>query len=256
MRAKRIDVEYVLNNFRVIDGGMERFNHMLQKWTPVPQTPAKDGYCPVSVGGAACGVPKGSYQYHRLLWVLVHKEDIAEGMQIDHINGIRSDNRIENLRLSTKRENDQNKQVHRQGHLNGTFYIPATKTYGAQIQINKHRVNLGRFPTEELAQEAYFSACQHIELYTGDTVQFRVYIRNTVGCTKDDSKKFIRRTGNKYRAYIYVGRTQVCLGGYSQLKEAQIVRDFALKAIDKYQTRDQFRAMVMEWYSERLTALE
>lgn len=46
---------------------------------------------------------------HRWLW----KElvgDIPEGMEIDHINGVRTDNRIENLRLVTRKTNMQNQK--------------------------------------------------------------------------------------------------------------------------------------------------
>lgn len=44
------------------------------------------------------------YQVHRLCWE-IEFGDIPEGMEIDHINGVRDDNRIENLRLVTKADN-------------------------------------------------------------------------------------------------------------------------------------------------------
>lgn len=45
---------------------------------------------------------------HRVIWELTYGE-IPSGMQIDHINRDRSDNRIENLRLVTMTENMHNK---------------------------------------------------------------------------------------------------------------------------------------------------
>lgn len=48
------------------------------------------------------------YRTHRIVWEL-HNGKIPKGMQIDHINGVRSDNRIENLRIVTNKINSQNR---------------------------------------------------------------------------------------------------------------------------------------------------
>lgn len=41
------------------------------------------------------------YLVHRIIWIMLNG-DIPDKMEIDHINGVRDDNRIENLRLVTK----------------------------------------------------------------------------------------------------------------------------------------------------------
>ena len=52
------------------------------------------------------------YHAHRIIWI-IHNGKIPPNLEIDHINCIRNDNRIENLRLVTHKENMQNLVKHR-----------------------------------------------------------------------------------------------------------------------------------------------
>jgi len=63
----------------------------------------KYGYLCVKVDGQL-------YQLHRIIWVLNDNSDPRE-MEIDHINGVRDDNRIKNLRCVTKQENQKNRKI-------------------------------------------------------------------------------------------------------------------------------------------------
>lgn len=56
----------------------------------------KNGYAVIS-----------SVLVHRIIWETFNGE-IPEGYEIDHINTVRNDNRIENLRLATHKENSNN----------------------------------------------------------------------------------------------------------------------------------------------------
>ena len=60
------------------------------------------GYLRVKVNG-------GEYRVSRLIWKMYYKEDPSEELQVDHINRIRTDNRIVNLRLVTSLENIHNR---------------------------------------------------------------------------------------------------------------------------------------------------
>lgn len=65
-------------------------------------TPTAKGYMRIRLGD--------QFDYvHRLIWEHVNGP-IPKGMHIDHINGVRDDNRIENLRLVTPKENMQHRE--------------------------------------------------------------------------------------------------------------------------------------------------
>lgn len=93
------------------------------------------------------------YKAHRLAWLYVY--GTWPKNQIDHINGIRTDNRIENLRDVTRRKNQQNRPEHRRGHLVGTSFRKDLKQWQATIVINKKKYHIGYYKTANKAHDAY-----------------------------------------------------------------------------------------------------
>ena len=85
------------------------------------------------------------YLQHRLAWLYVYGE-LPHG-QIDHINGIRDDNRILNLRTVTAKENLKNQRMRKTNTsgFTGVFWDKINKKWRAQIQYNKKQINLGSF---------------------------------------------------------------------------------------------------------------
>ena len=72
---------------------------------------------------------------------------------IDHRDGNPSNNRIENLRVTTHQGNMWN-QVRAKGYS----WHEQTKKWMAQIKVNGKTINLGYFDTEEEAHQAYLDA--------------------------------------------------------------------------------------------------
>ena len=94
------------------------------------------------------------YRAHRLAWLIVYGSFPPD--QIDHINGVKHDNRIMNLRAVTHAENSRNRPLYignKSGHT-GIFYNKRMKKWVAQIGGTDKRVNLGSFENKEDAIEA------------------------------------------------------------------------------------------------------
>ena len=71
---------------------------------------------------------------------------------VDHINGIRTDNRICNLRPANSFVNSQNRTA------KGFTKPKQTKKWSASITVNRKRIHLGYFHTQEEAHLAYLNA--------------------------------------------------------------------------------------------------
>ena len=102
---------------------------------------------------------KKSLLAHRVAWTIANGA-IPDGLEIDHINGDEGDNRLANLRLATRSENQWNKKKHRVDNkckLLGVDMIP-NGSYRAQIKKNKKTIYLGLFKTPEEAHQAYMKA--------------------------------------------------------------------------------------------------
>lgn len=82
---------------------------------------------------------------HRLAWFLYY--GIEPEDQIDHINGIRVDNRITNLRVATHQENmkNQRKPVNNKSSIVGVSWHKPTHRWQVSINTNNKRKHLGYF---------------------------------------------------------------------------------------------------------------
>jgi hypothetical protein len=84
---------------------------------------------------------------HRVIWAIV-KDHWPTG-EIDHVNGNRSDNRIENLRCVSFIENQRNRAIPKNNTSGscGVYWDKSRDKWKAAIYVNGRAVNLGRFNT-------------------------------------------------------------------------------------------------------------
>jgi hypothetical protein len=110
------------------------------------------GYRMIWVDGRLC-------TEHRLAWLYVHGEWPARC--IDHINGIKHDNRIANLREATHSQNSMNVAVRPDANssgFKGVSWHRGAKKWRATINKSRKQIHLGFFSDPAAAHAAYAAA--------------------------------------------------------------------------------------------------
>lgn len=112
----------------------------------------KDGYTSIYVCGKF-------FQAHRVVWLLTYGN--WPQCAVDHINGNRSDNRVENLRLCSLSQNQWNKKAATSSStgLKGVVHARCKTRFIAQIYIGGKPKYLGTFHTAKDAAHAYDKSC-------------------------------------------------------------------------------------------------
>lgn len=122
---------------------------------PITKTDGQKGYLRVRISGI-------NYSVARIVWKLMTGRDPPP--LIDHANGVTTDNRWENLREATTRQNSYNTKVNSRNtaRLKGTrrarHLNSGVQRWGAKIFVDGRNVHLGTFNTAEEAHEAYKAA--------------------------------------------------------------------------------------------------
>lgn len=111
----------------------------------------------ITTAGYAARYAKGNSK------VLMHREvnDTPEGMHTDHINGVKLDNRRENLRTATARQNSLNRERGNRGSKSKFLGVTRSKKdrrWRAQLCVGRSCRHIGYFDREEDAAEAYRKA--------------------------------------------------------------------------------------------------
>lgn len=126
------------------------------------------------VGAIAGGIKPSGYRViwiganfmaHRLAWLYVYGKWPAG--QVDHINRVRDDNRIANLRVVTHAQNMENRKVQRNNTSGYTGVYPdrGGRRWQARISSNGKWLYLGYFKTPELAYAAYCKAAAKLHTH-------------------------------------------------------------------------------------------
>ena len=92
---------------------------------------------------------------HRLIYIL-HYGNIPNGLQIDHIDRDKNNNKIENLRLATQQENNRNRSCL------GIIWSERHKKWRAKIYVDRKYICLKYHLTIIDARAAYLKARKNL----------------------------------------------------------------------------------------------
>jgi hypothetical protein len=122
----------------------------------------KDGYYRINLSNK--GEKQKTFQLHQLVAIafLNHKPNGNNGLVVDHINNIKTDNRLENLQLITNRENSSKDIKNTSSKYTGVYWHKKAKKWSSQIKINGKNKHLGYFKNPKIASAVYLYALENL----------------------------------------------------------------------------------------------
>jgi hypothetical protein len=104
----------------------------------------------------ACKFHRAVYYAHNPEWNIY---DSSQYNFIDHIDCVKTNNDISNLRNVTNQENQFNRTKSK-----GYSFHKKTGKYKAEIQLNRKKIHLGLFDTPDEAREAYLNKKEELHI--------------------------------------------------------------------------------------------
>jgi|SRR5882724_7047203 len=109
-----------------------------------------NGYSSVRIAGY-------SYRVHKVIWAYVY--GVWPHHDVDHRFGVKSDNRISELREATRSQNLANSRQ-RASNLKGAHFDRRRGKWSARITVDYREIWLGSYSTEAAAHAAYMVAAR------------------------------------------------------------------------------------------------
>lgn len=118
----------------------------------------KDGY--VVRGVRKKGKPYTLVRFHRAVLENIGY-DLTNSV-VDHINGVRHDNRKCNLRVCSQKENMRNRRTTNQAGYKGVYWNKKLHCWTARIRVDGRTLYLGSFPSPREAAYCYNMAASQL----------------------------------------------------------------------------------------------
>lgn len=107
---------------------------------------SNEGYLIISIQGKR-------HKAHRLVFLYVENNNLSNDVEVDHIDGNRSNNKYSNLRVVVKAENMKNKGLYSNSSTGVIGVSNFNGRFRARINLNGKRISLGLFDTIEEASK-------------------------------------------------------------------------------------------------------
>jgi len=144
--------------FRFCEGKVFRFNKRYKIWSRCDNLALTNGYIQLELRNK--DGKRRKFNLHRLVYKAFKTDwnifDNSMNNQIDHRDGNRSNNNIDNLRCVTNQKNQWNT------NSKGYAYHKRDKKWRAQIKLNDKDIHLGCYNTETEAHNAYINIKKYL----------------------------------------------------------------------------------------------
>lgn len=188
----------------------------------------------------------GRKRYNMFMHRLILGLTPNDGVVIDHINGNRRDNRRENLRICSNKENSRNTKTPKSNTsgYKGVSWVASQKVWRASIGVDNTHIYLGAFATKEVAARMYdieamnrFGEFARInfrkEDYTEEMIQCVLSSKIITPTNRADSGYrgvYKHKRDHNWYISVSVNKTKLSSGGYKTPEEAASAYDLlALK---------------------------
>ena len=184
------------------------------------------------------------YQRHRVIWYYFNG-DIPENMQVDHKNGIKTDNRLENLRLLTPYDNTHNEITY--------------KKFLEKVRSSEHREKLSRALKGQKMSEEKYEKCKSTMFKKGhevsDEIKNKISEANSipvVQLTLDG--EFVKEWISASKASEELGISskgaisKCCLGGYFDKRRNKWVKQTQTRGF-KWMYKSDYEKMLVGLFS-------
>ena len=124
--------------------GMRSAEHACKAWNS--RHAGKEAFTSIgSHGYRVGGINGNNFRAHRVIWAIAYGQWPEQ--EIDHINGIKHDNRLENLRSVSHAENHKNQKRHSNNTSGvvGVYLIKRSGKWRAEICVGGKSKSLGNF---------------------------------------------------------------------------------------------------------------
>jgi len=164
---------------------------------------------------------------HRLVLARKLKRDVEKNLHTDHVNGNKLDNRRENLREVTPKQNTWNTHTEPSGvcGYRGVSRLKLSDNYRAYINVGRKQIPLGVFATAEEAAYAYnlevtkrrgkFAKLNNVPAVVLKPITFKV---------GESGLRGVRSCGNKWVARKKIKGVEYHIGVFTTLEEAEKAR--------------------------------